>query len=922
MVIFRTLLTQFSQLLQFLVAWGVARCRLGWRPQRGTQSRSYWQTIALGLCVTFFTIVISSNCPSIATQRPSDASTRATQPLPQSLVTDPLQLVQSGKASYQAEQFAAAAATWQQASEQLANRGDRLNQAIVLSNLALAYQQLGRWTEANQAIATSLNFLNSPDLATASKPQTANLQVQTLLAQAFNIQGSLLLAQGKSQLALETWQKATQIYQTLGDMVGISRTLINQTQALRALGLYTRSRKTLETVQQTLQNQPDSLLKAASLLNLGDSLRLVGDFKQSQTVLQQSLTIAQTLQSPTDIAAALVSQGNTARAQSQTAEALQFYQQAIAIAPSASFRVRAQLNHLRLLIETAQWSQAQSLISPLQAQLDRLPLSRTTIYAQVNFAESLMKMGRTANRPQSSWVPLRLPAQILVNAVQQSQTLADPIAESYALGYLGELYEKNAQWTDAQTATEKALMLAQFSNAPDIAYRWQWQLGRLLKQQGQQPEAIVAYTEAVNTLRSIRNDLIATNLDVQFSFRESVEPVYRQLVGLLLQPAAVAQTKENIEPSKTSQENLKKAREVLESLQLAELDNFFRESCLTGQATQVDQIDASAAILYTILLEDRLEVVLSVPGQPLRHYSAPVPQSQMDGLAEKMRRSFRRAALQQEQRTIAQKLYDLLIRPAEADLAANQIKTLTFVLDGSLKNLPMAALYDGQQYLIEKYGVAVTPGLKLLSPRPLEKRQLRVLVAGLSEARQGFSSLPGVEQEVQDIRSEIPTEVLLNQGFTGTTLEKRINGAQFSIVHLATHGQFSSNAAETFVLAWDSRINVKKLGEMLQSRDQQVRVPIELLVLSACQTADGDRRAALGLAGVAVRSGARSTLATLWPVDDRSTSSLMVQFYQHLTQPNTTRAEALRQAQITLLKQPNFRHPFYWAPFILVGNWL
>jgi CHAT domain-containing protein len=175
---------------------------------------------------------------------------------------------------------------------------------------------------------------------------------------------------------------------------------------------------------------------------------------------------------------------------------------------------------------------------------------------------------------------------------------------------------------------------------------------------------------------------------------------------------------------------------------------------------------------------------------------------------------------------------------------------------------------------------------------------------------------------VEQIKSKIPTQVLLNQQFTSTALQDQIKAAPFPVVHLATHGQFSSNAEKTFILAWDTPINVKQLGGLLQAREQRDRKPIELLVLSACETAAGDNRAALGLAGVAVRSGARSTLATLWPVDDRSTSDFMVRFYQTLAQSKGTKAEALRDAQLGLLKQPQFRHPFYWAPFILLGNWL
>ncbi|HEY9652893.1 MAG TPA: CHAT domain-containing protein, partial [Coleofasciculaceae cyanobacterium] len=269
-----------------------------------------------------------------------------------------------------------------------------------------------------------------------------------------------------------------------------------------------------------------------------------------------------------------------------------------------------------------------------------------------------------------------------------------------------------------------------------------------------------------------------------------------------------------------------------------------------------------------------------------------------------------------------QKLYDWLIRPVESELVASEIKTLVFALDGSLKNIPMVALHDGQQYLLEKYSIALTPSLQLLEPRPLAREQIKVLVGGLSEARQGFPSLPGVEFEVQQLQSEIPTQVLFNQQFTSTALQNQVKAAPFPIVHLATHGQFSSNAEETFILAWDKTINVKQLGGLLQTKEQIHRQPIELLVLSACQTAAGDKRAALGLAGVAVRSGARSTLATLWPVDDHSTSVFMIEFYQALTQPQVTKAQALRHAQLTLFKQPRFKHPFFWAPFVLVGNWL
>jgi CHAT domain-containing protein len=413
--------------------------------------------------------------------------------------------------------------------------------------------------------------------------------------------------------------------------------------------------------------------------------------------------------------------------------------------------------------------------------------------------------------------------------------------------------------------------------------------------------------------------LVAINPDVQFSFREEVEPIYRQLVDLLLQSG---------DASEPSQQNLIKARSVIESLQLAELDNFFRVACLQGKPVLIDQVidqdDPTAAVIYPIILPDRLEVILKLPKLPLRHYQTTVTQNDVEQTLETLRARLISPVLRkQQEQLLSKQVYDWLIRPAEDALTQSQVKTLVFVLDGSLRNIPMAALYDGQQYLIQNYSIALTPGLQLLAPKSLERgRQLKTLMAGLTEARGGFSALANVALEVEQIESEVPSKVLLNQEFTNLSFQNEIKSLPFPVVHLATHGQFSSKAEETFILTWDGPLNVKELDSLLRVRDQGQKNAIELLVLSACQTATGDKRAALGLAGVAMRAGARSTIASLWSVDDESTAVLMSQFYQELVRTTGSKAEALRQAQLTLLKNPRFQRPRNWAPFVLIGNWL
>jgi CHAT domain-containing protein len=832
------------------------------------------------------------------------------------------QLLQQGRDYYENAQFSASVKAWQQAAQAYQAQGDRINQAMVLSNLALAHQALGQLPEAKNAIATSLQLLQSA-------PDTP--ERRRILAQALNTQGSLQMAQGQAQPALTTLQQATDAYRQVGDEAGVVRSLLNQAQVLRVLGFYRRALSTLTQANQTLQTQPDSPLKAAGLRHLGNALRLIGDLNESQKVLQQSRDVAQKLSSPSDMAAALLSLGNTARVQQQGDAALQFYQQAAATQGYPTTRIQALVNQLSLMAEGTIQQDISSRLPPLltqiQAQLTDLPLNRISVYARINLAQNLMKLGNlkqegiqgregdnvAQRNPQDNFsIPnQREIAQILATAIQQASTLGDQQAEAYAVGSLGGLYEKSKQWTEAQKLTQKALVLTQAIDAPDIAYRFSWQLGRLLKAQGDEQGAIAAYSEAINTLQSLRNDLVAINSEVQFSFKEGVEPVYREFVSLLLQA----------DGKTTSPERLEKARKVIESLQLAELDNFFRAACLTAQPVQIDAIDQKAAVIYPIILPDRLEVILSLPNSPLRHYATDLPQNQVESTLRQLRQELT-TAFNQNFLPLSKRVYDWLIRPIEADLAQSQVNTLVFVLDGSLRNIPMAALHDGKQYLLEKYAIALTPGLQLLESQPLTQKQLKVLTAGLSEARQGFSALPAVEAELNQILSEVPGEKLFNQEFTKSKIQNAVEAIPFPVVHLATHGQFSSKAEETFILTWDDRINVNELNNLLQKTDQRRATPIELLVLSACQTAKGDNRAALGIAGVAVRAGARSTLATLWSVNDDATSALMSQFYQELGKDRATKAEAIRRAQQSILQNPQWQHPYYWAPYVLVGNWL
>lgn len=909
----------------------------------------------------------------------------------------------TGQDLYEAGRYQEAVRVLQQTVEQARQRGDRLAQATALGNLSLSYQALGQLSEAEPAIAQALQLAQTP-------PPTRPEEIR-VLAQLLMIQGRLQLSQGRSQPALESWQQATAQYARIEDINGQVNSQINQAQALQRLGFYPRALQLLKTVQAQLADRPDSAAKFVALVSLGDALRQTGELQESQQVLQQSLELAQRLQRPEAIARAHLSLGYTlrdlladARARSASsdvdfADILSQYQQAADRAiPGSADQIQAQISQLNLLLSASDrellslmpsparetgprpvrflGKELQTLVVQLQTQVKLQPPSRTAVYQQIELAETLVRFRQLAAQPDyflqgkvlksPTWREI---AELLSNAVQKSQQLGDRQAESRALGSLGELYERAGNARDAQTLTQRALLLAETNNAADIAYRWQWQLGRLQVQQGDREGAIQSYETAIHTLQGLRGDLVSVGAQSQVSFRRSVEPVYRQFVSLLLQP-----------DQNVSSEELDKARKTIEGLQIEELNNFFREACLTGREVQIDNIDTQAAVIYPIILDDnplnnpssasgstsnrtrtaaRLEVILSLPqphtaekqnsrhqnaeGQSSSGQEAPRPillrhsvsfdldqaanghpvNQQSRRLFELLKNSSQNNIAFVDPNAPARQLYDWLIRPFERELQNRQIKTLVFVSDGALRKVPMSVLYDGQQFLIEKYAVALAPSLQLVESGTLTRDNPQILLGGVSAAQQTFPALPGVTRELEKIRTHFSeSQVLLNEQLTTEQLETVLNETSFPIVHLATHGLVTSQVEDTFILTWQDKVQLNELRSLLQTADLRRRQPIELLVLSACETAEGDDQAALGLAGIALRARARSTMATLWRLRDDIAPELFDQFYQELRKPDVTRAEALRRAQRFLMQDPQKRRqPYLWSPVVLLGNW-
>lgn len=924
---------------------------------------------------------------------------------------DPVMLVQQGRTAYQMEQYADAIAPLQQAARLYAQRNAPLNRALALSYLALAYQANGDRSQAEATITTSIQLLPSQPqqdneyqvqgqvLSTQGELQFAWGQTEDAIERwhtagnayrRLDDQAGMLGTQVNEIQGLRTLgfyrqaqHRAEQLRSHLDQLPDSDLTLtawrsFGNTQY--AMGDHEGAEFSLKKSLSIAQNLNATKEIAAAFLSLGNLERAKGDRQLNHYLLstRQSL-VQQRYCSGKEVQDWVTTLGDEANPYDKAA---QYYQKVMALSASGIPQVQAHLNAFNLAIALQPTSVLES-ISPLNKQLEQLPSSRFKAYATIRFAEDLaclppLALGNEATvdsaqdsrATEGNVTPRPLP--LLHHAVKMAHELNDRRAESYAWGSIGRFYEAQSvtsndiaqhnrihgattskdHRTEAKTATTKALVLAQQLQAPDIGYLWQWQLGRLLNQQGKRQEAIAHYTAAFNTLKTLRADLVVLDTDIQFSFRENIEPLYRQFTELLLRsPSPSNATTEASRPSNISPANLGLARDVIEALQLAELDNFFQDACSIIQPESLDTIidkpGSHSAVLYAIILPDHLDIVLKLPrsivveqeqktdqtkppsDSDLRHYTIPVSAQDLRHTVQQFRRLLARPDTIQTLKPPAQQLYEWLVQPLDSDLKANNIDHIVFVLDGVLRNIPMAALYDGEQYLGDRYAISLSPGLQLLASDPAASDEPQILAAGISKSVDNFQALPNVEKELEAIASTVPNFTqLLNEDFTETALETNLKQNPISVLHLATHGKFSSQADQTFILTHDDQINIHELSDLLRQHNQWgLNTPIDLLVLSACQTASGDERAALGLAGVAIRAGARSTLASLWSVNDQATALLVSEFYRQLynTEETHTKAEALQLAQRSVREldfngfRP-FAHPFYWSAFVLLGT--
>ena len=730
---------------------------------------------------------------------------------------------------------------------------------------------------------------------------------------------------GQFEPAALKWTKAAKLYEQEGRVKDQTEALIYLAQSLYQLGQYRKAGATLELALEIAKRANNEEYLAIILGRLGNVTFALGYTQTAKDYLSQGLALARKSENDLLTASLQNDLGNVIALQKHYDEALGLFTESNKLAQAKGHHALA----LTALVNAAWCSQLNNNVEESQKQLDRAWAQIQTLENSHEKTRIMLNIGLAYERLGQSPGPssegfTRRAGEAFKQTAAIAREMNDQSMMSYGWGYLGHLYEEDGQDEAALDLTRMAIDAARRGNSPEALYQWEWQIGRLLNKKGKTEDALLAYRRAMYTLQPIRAELTVGFQGRVESFRDSVGPLFFEYVELLLNQADA--TPESLDQAPF----LIQARATVEQFKTAELQDYFRDDCVDtarSQQANVDEIiqelSKTTAVIYPIMLSDRLELLLSYYSGTQQELKRETVKISSEALTQEVR-TFRKLL---EKRTTkeylphAQQLYKWLIEPLTPHLRSSQIDTMVFVPDGPLRTIPMAALHDGKEFLVTRYALAVTPGVILTDPQPLQRDQLKLLSVGLTESVEGFASLPNVATEVRAIQELFGGKVLLNKQFQVGALEQAMKVEQPTIVHIASHAKFEGEAKQTFLLAFDGKLTMDRLDEMVglyKFRES----PLDLITLSACETAEGDDRAALGLAGVAIKAGARSALATLWFINDKATSDLVTDFYRQLQNPTVSKASALQQAQQNLLQHPIYKHPGYWSPFLLINNWL
>jgi hypothetical protein len=538
----------------------------------------------------------------------------------------------------------------------------------------------------------------------------------------------------------------------------------------------------------------------------------------------------------------------------------------------------------------------------------RVPDQNLRFDLKERLAEAAISSGEAAHDP-------RLDAA----ALQMAQGASNPVQEAQAAALRARLALRDGNAEAAQRLLRGAIYLESRSSLP--ARLPDWYLMLAAADPDHRSEHLTAAFRALNSVRPLLSRFDATTAESNFTLR--VQPVYEALLADRLT---------GVGSNADDPVRIAEAQALVEEYRQAELQSVFGSECIAGRTPiRPSELGAHELLLYPVLLPDRVLLIYaeggtSPSGEIPRYHLLPANRrfgrADVIGLVNKMADSVSYGS-DNSWRTPARQLYDILIAPVADRLGAGS--TLVIIPDGPLSTLPFAALLDANgKFLIEQTNLGIVPSLAYSQPGSgLRGAKTGVVAASLEKEVVlpvgRFPALVGTSEEARFAVAGRRSSAFI-ENFHRADLEHALATQQTDVLHLATHASFNGRSDRSYIVADGEQIPIADLRSLI-ARNQTRGEQLDLLVLSACETAVGDDQANLGLAGAAVQSGARSVLASLWQVSDIGTAQLMKVFYTGLA-AGKSKSAALREAQLTLIHQGDeLADPSVWAAFILLGGW-
>lgn len=787
-----------------------------------------------------------------------------------------------------------------QALELVRQVGDRPYEAEQLSAVAESYRNLSNYPKAIEF------YLQAKKVYQDLGDRSGELRN-------FKDMADVCIAQGKSHEALELYQQARVVYRELAasqkpkpsDQQTLASILIGEGSIYNSLSQYPKALATLQEAQLLYQSLGDRIGEGVASMFLGQVYLQLGEQGKVAEIIKKLPQLLKNLPQLEQMGKTLIAAFSDNPTASNPAE-----------------RLKSALSLLDFFKQSGNRSYEASMLSQIGS-----------LYSE-----------------------LKQPAQS-ISAHQQALDIYRSISDRAGIGNtlysLGLSYSLSNQNEQAFQTFQSALISARELGNRNREGLLLGNLGSQL--QSKYPElAIAFYKQSVNVTESIRKELRVLAIEQQKSYQQTVAYNYRNLANLLLQEGRVMEALQVLDLLKVQEledylQNVKGNERTAqginifpeESRQVQEIATQQLKSFqplidgnqkITQQLSQLPQTELNRvpeylqklpqghALLYPLIWGNRVELILFIPNKTPIHRSVVIKEADITQLVIDFKTGLRDAD-SLDVIEPATKLYDLLIKPIEADLA--NTNTILYAPDGLLRYVPLAALYDGKQWLIEKYRVNNLIAYSLSDFTPHPQKPLRILAGAFGGAQNttkfGQAGLPATVTEVQSISDALPdTTKLVANDFSRQATESQMRNK--NVVHLATHAEFNVGKPENSFLIFGNgdRILLNEMKDLPMSN-------IDLIVLSACQTGVGKLGNGIEILGFGYqvqRAGAKAAIASLWAVSDEGTQALMQAFYNNFKQGDRSNAESLRQAQIATIRSKNFSHPFYWSAFILISNGL